>query len=404
MGSPKEWVRKSVEFCKKSFPGANGGPATLALLAAIVCGLVASPAWAEPYLAIQEGYKCSKCHVNMTGGGKRTDFANIYVQARLAHTFVNWRAYVAKPKEEIDEENPFRTDSSSSFFSPRLNEYIAIGGDARALQEDLNTPNQGRQSVSNQRKQNIYLEVDLIPGRVLSYQTLAGGGDNREIFGLIYNLPYNAYIKAGQFFLPYGLRLQDDTAFIRAVTGFTYGTTDIGMELGLEPGNWTAQLAWTNGTGASLDDNLYKQVTASVAYVRKHFRIGASASRNKPDAATTVEISGVHGGMQFGRVGILTEGDVIEVKNQSEPNLIQFAGIFEINYLISRGMNLKFSWEYHDPDKALFENARTRRSIVFEPFLAQFVQFRAGYRENRGIPQNDAQNAVETFVELHTFF
>jgi len=61
------------------------------ILAALLFG--APSASAEPYLAIQEGYKCSKCHVNMTGGGKRTDFANIYVQTRLAHEFFDWRRY-----------------------------------------------------------------------------------------------------------------------------------------------------------------------------------------------------------------------------------------------------------------------------------------------------------------------
>ena len=376
----------------------------IAFLAICVLGSVPwgiSSVRAEPYLAIQEGYKCSKCHVNMTGGGKRTDFANVYVQTRLANEFFDWRRLGKKPDEDADKDNPVKTDSQSSFFSGRLNEYIAIGGDFRALWEGTKTSGSPTTQAFNQRKQNVYLEVDLIPDHVIFYQTLSAGGDAREIFGLLkgefMEEPY--YLKAGQFFLPYGLRLQDDTAFTRAATGFTYGISDVGVELGFEPGPWALQLAATNGTGSSLETNNSKRVTASAAYVHKRFRLGSSYSTNKDAQGVKTVIYGVNGGAQFGCVGILAEADVID-----DSTVKQRVSILEFNFLLSRGNNLKFSYEYHDPDLAIFENARTRYSLVYESFLNQFTQFRAGFRDNRGIPQNPGFNSNLYFLELHLFF
>ena len=352
---------------------------------------------AEPYLAIQEGYKCSKCHVNMTGGGKRTDFGNIYVQTRLANNFLNWRRMLDQLDDDADEDNPPRTDSGSSFFSGRLNDYIAIGGDFRLRYEQTDTPSNPTQDVFNQRKHNVYLQVDLIPQRVIFYQTLSGGGDAREIFGLLKWNPF--YVKAGEFFLPYGLRLLDDSAFTRAVTGFTYGTTDAGVEIGFEPNNWAIQVAATNGTGASLENNRSKRLTASLAYVHKGFRVGGSYSTNKDAQDVETIIYGLHGGVQLGRVGILAAADIIDDSTDE-----QFVSILELNLLLSRGNNLKLSYEYHDPAESIAQNVRERYSLVWEPVLNQFTQFRAGVRDNRGIPQSNAQNLTEYFLELHLFF
>lgn len=368
-------------------------------VALCILGLIfwgASSVRAEPYLAIQEGYKCSKCHVNMTGGGKRTDFGNIYVQTRLTSKVVDWRRLLRESDEDADDENPVKTDSGSSFFSGRLNDYIAIGGDLRMRYERTETRNSPTEEVFNQQKQNIYLQVDLIPERVIFYQTLSGGGDAREIFGL---LKWDAlYLKAGEFFLPYGLRLLDDSAVTRAVTGFTYRTTDAGVEIGYEPDNWAIHVAASNGTGASLETNRSKRVTASVAYVRKAFRAGGSYTTNNDAQGVETIIYGLHGGLQLGRVGILAAADIIDDNADKE-----FVSILELNLLLSRGNNLKFSYEWHDPSDAIAQNARDHFSLVWEPFLNQFTQLRVGVRDNRGIPQSGVQNKTEYFLELHLF-
>jgi hypothetical protein len=364
----------------------------------------------EPYLAIQEGYKCSKCHVNMTGGGKRTDFANVYVQTRLSSSFLNWRDYLpALGEDEDTEENPVKTDSQSSFFSGRVNDYIAFGGDFRTQYVNVDTPGEGGDSDGFlEDKQNIYLEIDLIPERVIFYQLLEGGGDSREVVGIfkgeLYDEPY--YVKVGKFYLPYGLRLQDDSAFIRSVLGFTYGATDQGIEFGYEPGPWALHIAATNGTGSGLspDNNSHRRLTASAAYVNKYFRLGASYSGNTENEDVETTIYGVHAGAQFGRVGVLFEADIKDEEDKSTKDVEQFVSILEFNFLITRGHNLKLSYEYHDPDEDIYENANERYSLVYEPFLYQFVQVRTGVRDNEGIPQDPSLNTSSYFLELHLYF
>src|SRR5690606_9564119 len=67
---------------------------------------------AEPYIAARTGMKCSQCHVNGTGGGKRTDYGAIYSEYQLLM------------KSAISE-------SRSSSFDPKLNKSVSIGANFR---------------------------------------------------------------------------------------------------------------------------------------------------------------------------------------------------------------------------------------------------------------------------------
>ena len=48
---------------------------TAGLLGVALLVLGTGVARAEPYLAVRTGAKCSDCHTNLDGGGKRTSFA-----------------------------------------------------------------------------------------------------------------------------------------------------------------------------------------------------------------------------------------------------------------------------------------------------------------------------------------
>ena len=50
-------------------------------------------------------------------------------------------------------------------------------------------------------------------------QVAPGGALNREAWGMFWSADHTWYVKAGQMYLPFGLRLQDQTAFVKRATG-----------------------------------------------------------------------------------------------------------------------------------------------------------------------------------------
>src|ERR1700727_1037599 len=72
--------------------------------------LAAGGAYAEPYLAVQTGLKCTQCHVNPTGGGLRGVYGDVFAQTAL-------------PAKHLDTGSDTWTGNVSSF--------LRLGGDLR---------------------------------------------------------------------------------------------------------------------------------------------------------------------------------------------------------------------------------------------------------------------------------
>ena len=80
------------------------------------------------------------------------------------------------------------------------------------------------------------------------------------------------------------------------------------------------------------------------------------------------------------------------------------ASLVEADWKLSQGHNLKFAFEFLEPNRDVDEDEQTRSSLLYEWSPIQFVQIRAGLRLYDGIPQNDLQNRKQAFVQLHGFF
>ena len=358
------------------------------LLAALCC--VALRAHAEPYLAVQMGLKCGQCHVNPTGGGLRTAYGNVFAQTLL-------------PQNHVDTGNDLWTGDVMKF--------VRIGGDLRFDGTVTQVPDTKTLNTFSLNQARVYLQGNVIPDRLFVYVdelVAPGGALNREAYGVYWSANHDWYIKGGQMYLPFGWRLQDQTAFILTSSGINMTTPDDGVEFGWEKGHWDAQIAVSNGSGggSAANDN-GKQYSGQLIWVESMWRVGGAANFNKKEVGNRSAFA-LFAGLRTGPIEWLAQGQLIEDKSVTEGQSLtgqrQAAGLIEGNWTISRGNNLTVTGEAFDPDRGVKNNAQTRWSVVYEWTPIQFVQLRGGARFQDGIPQINTQHTHLYFVELHGFF
>ena len=342
-------------------------------------------AWAEPYLAVKEGLPCGACHVNPTGGGLRTSFGDVYSQTQM-------------PQQQIDTGN-------RGLWLGNIGDWFRAGGNFRDDFTWVDAPHQKKSDSAGIDDFRLYGAANLIQDRLTLYldeRIAPGGAEAREAYALLWSGSHEFYLKAGQFYLPFGLRLQDDETFVRQASQVNYTTPDNGAELGWIKGSWNAQLALSNGAAGGNETNQGKQVTGSLVYVRPGWRFGGSYSDNEATIGRR-QMGALFAGLRTGPIAWLAEADYIE-DTSLQPRVGEYAGLLEANWAFMRGHNLKLGAEYLDPQTHVSHDGRNRFSVVWEYTPIQFVQTRLGVRDYNGIPQNDLQNQRQAFAELHIFF
>ncbi len=403
------------------------------LLAPFSCFLWLSlPVHAEPYLAVRYGYKCSQCHFNPSGGGKRNSFGNIFTQTELPrHVLSTQDLYrfanldgeeAAQPSGEAGAEAPSQGEGEtrngqapgasapgSTFYTGYLTSFLSFGGDFRFNNRTvLRNANDSKSSSFDVSEGNLYGSVEVFNGSLAFYvdETVApGGAASREAYAILRG-PWGSYLKGGRMMLPYGLRLQDDTAFIREITGFNYGVQDLGVELGAEPGPISTSVALSNGSQGSTDDNLDKQVTGTVSFIQRYWRLGVQGTWNNTANAKRVAVGGF-AGINLGRFTVLGELDYLVDELESQPgrpmnHMLLLYGA--ANYLLAKGVNLQLAYDYADPDTSEGQDSFVRVSTGVELFVTQFTQLRAFYRFRDDTEDSDRDDESVIDLELHLFF
>ncbi|HEY1491027.1 MAG TPA: hypothetical protein VGF35_00235 [Steroidobacteraceae bacterium] len=358
----------------------------LSALCALLSLCLTASVQAEPYLAVATGFKCGQCHVNPTGGGERTPFGMAFAQTQL-------------PAQHLD--------TGGEVWTGQLNRFIALGGDLRFQGSFQQVPHTASTNEFEMEQTRIYLSANVIPGRLLVYvdeQVAPGGALNREAWGMFWSADHSWYVKGGQLYLPFGLRLQDQSAYILTASGISMATPDKGVEFGWLKGHWDAQLAVSNGTAGGATTGNGKQTSAQLSYVESIWRLGLAANLNDSSSDGSRTAYALFGGLKTGPIAWLGQAELIDDKSVAGGPQKQLAGLLEANYSPARGHNIKATAEYLDPNRDVPNDAQTRWSLVYEYTPIQFVQLRGGFRYNDGIPQVDAQHLKLYFIELHGFF
>jgi len=348
---------------------------------------------------VREGAKCSDCHTNQTGGGKRTPFAHIH-----AHDILHDLDLLPIPP-------------AVKAFNGEINQYLSIGSDLRVRNTTVfaDTPNSaGRVPTNRAFRDNVqsnditvnqfvlYGQADLFPDILTLYadEDFTSGANNREAFGMLHGiLPWGTYIKAGRMFPAYGLRIQDDAAFIRSNVGFTFQNPDAGIEFGTQPGPFFVATSITNGTSGDKDVqatiNAYT-LLQDVPVVR-NVLVGGSFARqsNKRD------VGGVYFGSNWWKFTYLGEFDVIDDRSPSSATFNDdFASYAELNLLLFDWLNVFGTFEFLGVSG---DRNQTRYTIGANPFINRFIQPIIEYRINNAPPTNLQGNMPELWVELHLF-
>lgn len=346
--------------------------------------MLAASAFAEPYMAVRTGFKCSQCHLNQTGGAGRTEYGTAYTQYKLV---------MAQTQSLITNSR----ESGLTSFDPKLNESVTIGANFRT--EQFMNQESGALAADNQHsisEASVYLNVELVKNFLSFYVDqsvgMSSASTNREMWMMARNLPGNSYIKVGRTLLPYGLRIMDDQAFIRSSTGYGYGTYDLAGEIGFEPGPFSVVGNLTNSRFSSI---------GSVTF--RNFRVGGSYAANTEGAEYTAY--GPFAGASYGRFTLMSELAFVE-KASGDSTITGVAQFYELNFVPLQGTNLKGTYEYYDRNTKIANRRDGQQRITFgaELFPVQFLQVGLYYRINDFIPQNDAGNQNSLIGRAHVFF
>jgi hypothetical protein len=374
-----------------------------AFLIVAVAGLclVVANAYTIPRYSARYEQDCNLCHVSPTGGGQRATYATQYIVPKE----MSWLKL---------------SDSTMAAIEPQLSKSVTIGADVRTFffRDDLG-PTDVVQTLPFQdfveMQGNLYFTMQLTDRFSLSFDKGIGPTSSTlELYGLGYILPATGWVKVGRFTPDFGWRTPDHTAFTRQYMGFIPPfQTDVGVELGINPGNLMLTGSVLNGNLGSTSDTDDRLELVGRAQYRAHvgqlgFAIGGSGLWNRQfDREQTA--GGPFGYIQFKPLTWIWEADVSKSKDlASLTDSTSFFTSHELTAQLRRGLDLKGTIDIYDPNTDGNTGKRIRYGFGAESMLYPFVRLEAMAYLYRNLDESGIsypESEYSQFVgQLHFFY
>lgn len=371
---------------------AHGFPAAGIALVIVGCTLFSAlNALALPRYSARYEQNCMLCHVNPSGGGMRSAYA---VQELVPKEFAMSPA-TPEVLKEID---------------PKIGKHLSIGTDFRQLfllesEGSALAPPQGFFPMQG----DIYVTFQLDPKFLLYYDR--GFTNTYEAFGLAHVLPWDGYVKAGRFVPAYGWKFDDHTMFVRDSEGFAPpANSDAGVEVGLSPNPFEVQVALVNGNrGATLDGDRRLAMSGNAS---ARFRVGPVAGSlglagyTQPGIEVDLSAGGFFGYLSGWNVTWVAQTDWVRRHAPATNPNTGIVSSQELTVLLKRGIELKSTYDFFDPDRHVRSGSKDRWGVGFDVMPRSFLVLEALYRHTHveGGPALPGGGYDEGLFQLHLLY
>jgi hypothetical protein len=369
-----------------------------AVLAAVAfLSFAGTRADALPLYATRQGFACATCHFDPQGGGPRNDFGFQFEKNRHALTpdVGKWADLVLANK--IGDALYFGTNMRQQYT------YVApVGADDPAVSTFF--PMQGAFYGTFAPHPNLSV--------VYSHDLR----QTRDAWGMIHDLPGGLYFKAGQFRVPFGLRIDDHTGAMRAgfreaaagsfgTTGFLpYDPRDVegGVEVGFTPApGWLASGAITNGGPAFV--NHAQALTAKVAYFSSRYMGGISVYHNYSSTTKRTENRGsYYAGLNvLPGFQLLAEAG-IGYGDDGAGTITDPRGLYaEADVRLARAWLVRAKYDFIDLDHRVAGRAQERYTLETDYTPVPFADLKLSLR--RVVPE-DAPDENQLLLQWHFYY